>query len=217
MPPARRPPSIDPPDVAPAPEVLDLPGADVRWWHALWPGDEADRLLVALLAGIDWQQEEVLIFGQRRRVPRLVAWHGDAGAAYTYSGTPHEPLPWTPPLHAIRRRVEAVTGERYDSVLLNRYRDGRDGMGWHSDDEAALGPEPAIASVSFGATRRFRLKRRRGAGAVDLELGHGDLLLMRGRTQHEYVHSVPKTARPVGERVNLTFRRLLRVSSDQCG
>lgn len=217
MPPAHRPPTIDPPDAVAAPVIVDLPGADVRWWRALWPSEDADRCLAALLADIDWQQEEVLIFGHRRLVPRLVAWHGDPGAAYTYSGTAHDPRPWTATLQPIRARVEAVTQEHYDSVLLNRYRDGRDGMGWHSDDEAELGPEPAIASVSFGATRRFRLKRRRGSGAAELELGHGDLLLMRGRTQHEYVHSVPKTARRVGERINLTFRRVRRLSADPRG
>jgi alkylated DNA repair dioxygenase AlkB len=188
---------------------LDLPDADVRLWRAAFRPAEADALLVALRSQIDWQQEDILIFGERKRVPRLVAWHGEPGTAYTYSGTAHEPLPWTPELQRVRQRAEELTGYRYNSVLLNLYRDGRDGMGWHADDEPELGREPAIASVSFGASRRFKLRHRRSRSAAStVDLAHGDLLLMAGATQHHYVHAVPKTARPVGERVNLTFRRL---------
>jgi alkylated DNA repair dioxygenase AlkB len=188
---------------------LDLPDADVQLWRAAFRPDEADALLAALRSQIDWQQEDILIFGERKRVPRLVAWHGEPGTAYTYSGTAHEPLPWTPELQRVRQRAEELTGYRYNSVLLNLYRDGRDGMGWHADDEPELGREPAIASVSFGASRRFKLRHRRSRSAAStVDLAHGDLLLMAGATQHHYVHAVPKTARPVGERVNLTFRRL---------
>jgi alkylated DNA repair dioxygenase AlkB len=186
---------------------LDLPDADIRLWRQAFQPAEADEMLAVLRARIDWQQEDIVIFGERRRVPRLVAWHGDPGTAYTYSGTAHEPMPWTPELLGIRHRVEEITGQRYNSVLLNLYRDGRDGMGWHADDEPELGREPAIASVSFGATRRFKLRHRRSRSAAStLDLAHGDLLLMAGATQHHYVHAVPKTARPVGARVNLTFR-----------
>jgi alkylated DNA repair dioxygenase AlkB len=186
---------------------IELPDAEVRLWAGAWTTAEADRLLHELLSSIDWRQEEILIFGQRRPVPRLVAWHGDPGAAYTYSGTSHEPLPWTASLTAIRSRVESLTGRPFNSVLLNRYRGGRDGMGWHADDETELGQDPAIASVSFGEPRRFLLRhRRQRAARSELLLGHGDLLLMAGPTQHHYVHAVPKTSRTIGERVNLTFR-----------
>lgn len=186
---------------------LDLPEADVRLWRPAFEPVEADELLALLRTRIDWQQEDIVIFGQRRCVPRLVAWHGDPGTAYTYSGTAHEPLPWTPALQRIRHRVEELTGHRYNSVLLNLYRDGRDGMGWHADDEPELGREPVIASVSLGATRRFKLRHRRSRTAAStLDLEQGDLLLMAGQTQHAYVHALPKTARPVGARVNLTFR-----------
>ena len=186
---------------------LDLPDADVRLWRPAFQSAEADALLTLLRARIDWQQEDIVIFGESRRVPRLVAWHGDPGTAYTYSGTAHEPLPWTPELQRIRQRVEELTAQCFNSVLLNLYRDGNDGMGWHADDEPELGREPVIASVSFGATRRFKLRHRRSRMAAStLELAHGDLLLMAGQTQHAYVHAVPKTARPVGTRVNLTFR-----------
>jgi len=186
---------------------LDLPDADVRLWRPAFQSAEADALLTLLRTRIDWQQEDIVIFGESRRVPRLVAWHGDPGTAYTYSGTAHEPLPWTPELQRIRQRVEELTAHCFNSVLLNLYRDGNDGMGWHADDEPELGREPVIASVSFGATRRFKLRHRRMRIATStLELAHGDLLLMAGQTQHAYVHAVPKTARPVGTRVNLTFR-----------
>jgi alkylated DNA repair dioxygenase AlkB len=185
---------------------IELPDADVRYWPQAIDAERADALFSALRAAIDWQQEHVVIFGQQRLVPRLVAWHGDAEARYTYSGTAHEPQAWTPELLELRAVAEALTGQRYDSVLLNLYRDGRDGMGWHADDEPELGQDPAIASISLGATRRFRLRHRRSRHVTELELGHGSLLSMAGPTQHHYVHSVPKTARSVGERINLTFR-----------
>ena len=189
------------------PLQLNLPDADVRLWRVAFQPAEADEVLAALCSLIDWQQEDVVIFGERRRVPRLVAWHGDPGAAYTYSGTAHEPTPWTTELQWVRHRAEELSGHRYNSVLLNLYRDGRDGMGWHADDEPELGREPVIASVSLGATRRFKLRHRRSCIAASmLDLAHGDLLLMAGQTQEAYVHAVPKTARTVGARVNLTFR-----------
>jgi alkylated DNA repair dioxygenase AlkB len=191
-------------------ERLPLEDAELRYWPAAFSSAEASELFERLRLGIDWQQEEVVIFGQRRLVPRLVAWHGDPEARYTYSGTAHEPQPWTPTLEAVRARVSALAGSTFNAVLLNRYRDGRDGMGWHADGEAELGSEPVIASVSLGATRRFCLRhRRRRTLRFDLPLAHGSLLLMSGRTQHDWLHSVPKTVRPVGERINLTFRRIL--------
>jgi alkylated DNA repair dioxygenase AlkB len=190
--------------------VVPLRDGDLRYWPHAFTAAEARSLFDALNGSIDWLQEEIVIFGQRRRVPRLVAWHGDPGTSYTYSGTAHEPQSWTPQISAIRDRVERLCGFGFNSVLLNRYRDGRDGMGWHADDEPELGRNPVIASVSFGATRRFRLRHRRNAmEPVTLPLTSGSLLLMSGATQHHWVHAVPKTAVPVGERVNLTFRRLL--------
>lgn len=201
-----------PPSLSRADEVIDVPVPDgeLRYWPHAFDGAEAQALFDALRRSVDWQQEEIVIFGEPKRVPRLVAWHGGPGAGYTYSGTFHAPRPWTPELAAIRRRVEALSGHSFNSVLLNLYRDGRDGMGWHADDEPELGRNPAIASVSLGATRRFRLRHRRNrAEPVTLALEPGSLLLMGGATQHHWVHAVPKTARPVGERINLTFRRIL--------
>jgi alkylated DNA repair dioxygenase AlkB len=188
---------------------IPLPDGDLRLWPAAFGTAEAFQLVADLRQGIAWQQEEIVIFGDRRRVPRLVAWHGDPAARYTYSGTLHVPRPWTPELERVRERVQALTGASFNAVLLNLYRDGRDGMGWHSDDEPELGPEPVIASVSLGATRRFCLRhRRRKDLKLDLALEHGGLLLMAGQTQRHWVHAVPKTARPVGERINLTFRQV---------
>jgi len=192
-----------------SPRRLDLEDADVRLVANAFAEPEASELFQLLRAEIDWREEEVVIFGKRRLVPRLVAWHGEPGASYTYSGTLHEALPWTPTLEQVRHRVQALTGRQFNAVLLNLYRDGRDGMGWHSDDEPELGPEPAIASVSLGAVRRFCLKHRRRKGMrADISLPHGSLLLMCGATQRHWVHAVPKTAVPMGERINLTFRRV---------
>jgi alkylated DNA repair dioxygenase AlkB len=189
---------------------VPLPDGEVWLWPRAFDEATADRWLASLRYGIAWEQEEILVFGERRRVPRLVAWHGDPGATYVYSGTRHDPEPWTGELQAIRGRVESLTGHSFNAVLLNLYRDGRDGMGWHADDEPELGPDPVIASVSFGATRRFRLRHRRNrAEPLTLPLEHGSLLVMAGPTQRHWLHAVPKTATPVGERINLTFRRIV--------
>jgi alkylated DNA repair dioxygenase AlkB len=198
-----------PSEAAGAARELIIADGQLCYWACAFDQQESDRLLLELRQRIEWQQEEILIFGRRTLVPRLVAWYGDPVASYTYSGTRHEPRPWTITLLGIRARVEALTGETFNSVLLNLYRDGSDGMGWHSDDEPELGHDPRIASVSLGATRRFRMQhRRRKSEVLSVDLGHGSLLLMAGETQHHWRHCVPKTAARVGERINLTFRRI---------
>jgi alkylated DNA repair dioxygenase AlkB len=200
---------MSPASLLPAPVSTDLElfeGAARLWPRAFEPA-EATQLFDQLRRDVQWQQEEIVIFGQRRQVPRLVAWHGDAGASYVYSGTDHQPEPWTPVLERIRDRVQALTGAPFNAVLLNLYRDGRDGMGWHADDEPELGRDPVIASLSLGATRRFCLRHRRCKELkLDLPLPHGSLLCMSGATQHHWVHALPKTRLPVAERINLTFR-----------
>jgi alkylated DNA repair dioxygenase AlkB len=203
-----------PPEGAPLHLEREFAGTFVdgaaRYWPAAFPLAEADALFARLREEIAWRQEEIVIFGERKRVPRLVAWHGDPGAAYTYSGVLHEPEPWIGALGQIRARVEALSGHAFNAVLLNLYRSGADGMGWHADDEPELGRNPVVASVSFGAPRRFRMRHRRDRERqLDLELAHGSLLVMEGATQHHWVHAVPKTARPVGERINLTFRQVM--------
>lgn len=171
---------------------------------------EADVLLAALLTGIPWQTHRIRLFGREHVVPRLSCWIGDPGASYRYSGTRFEPEPWPSVLLPLRERLGRELGVRFNSVLANLYRDGRDAMGWHSDDETELGKAPVIASVSLGAQRRFVLKHRGDpAGKLAVELGHGSLLVMSGQTQRHYRHALPRTTRPVGPRLNLTFRTIV--------
>jgi alkylated DNA repair dioxygenase AlkB len=141
--------------------------------------------------------------------PRLVAWGGDV--EYRYSGQTLQPRPFTPALADALARVVRATNERFNHVLANRYRDEQDSMGFHADDEPELGPEPVVATVSFGATRRFvLLPRRKGGQKLTYELGSGSLLVMRGPCQARYRHGVPKEPTVTGERLSLTFRRVLR-------
>ncbi len=181
--------------------------ADLTLHRGLIGPTEADDHLAGLLGEVEWSQRQITMFGKTHDEPRLTAWHGDPGTTYTYSGLALEPEPWTDRLLAIREVAQGATGCGFNSVLLNRYRDGDDSMGWHADDEPELGRHPVIASVSLGATRRFRLRPRAGAGEpLSMDLAHGDVLVMGAATQDGWLHSVPKTARPVGERLNLTFR-----------
>lgn len=190
---------------------IDLPGAEL-WLDRAWlPAGVADALLVALREHVPWETHRIRMFGREVDSPRLSCWIGDPGTAYTYSRTRFAPRAWPGALVPIRERLRDALGEDFNSVLANRYRDGRDRMGWHSDDEPELGPQPVIASVSLGATRRFALKPRGEGTPLSLELPHGSLLVMRGDTQAHYRHALPGTARPVAERINLTFRRILQV------
>ncbi len=195
----------------PALQRVTLHDADVRYQPAWLTQSTADSMLRDLLGEIPWSQHRVRIFGRDLPSPRLSAWIGDPGASYTYSRVRHEPLPWTPTLTLLRRQLQAQSGIDFNSVLANRYRDGRDSMGWHADDESELGPDPVIASISLGATRqmRFRSRAADAQGSIALALEHGSLLWMAGGTQRHYQHAISKTRASVGERVNLTFRVLL--------
>lgn len=168
-----------------------------------WPNEV---VLARLIEETAWREETVVVYGKCHLQPRLSAWHGEKG--YRYSGLSLAPLPFTPLLDTIRRAAEAATGRRYNSVLLNYYRDGRDSMGMHSDDEPELGPQPAIASVSFGATRPFVLRHKRTKETLKLLLTDGSLLFMAGPMQANWMHGINKTAKPVGPRLNLTFRNI---------
>ncbi|HEY4582190.1 MAG TPA: alpha-ketoglutarate-dependent dioxygenase AlkB [Lysobacter sp.] len=192
------------------PERLPLPDADVRFDPAWLAPGEASALFEALLAGLRWENHVVRLFGREHPSPRLSCWIGDSAARYRYSGVMREPRPWTPPLTGLRERLQDSVGVDFNSVLANLYRDGRDAMGWHADDEPELGPAPVIASVSLGATRRFVLRHRDGAPRLALDLPAGSLLLMQGATQRHYRHALPRTAKPVGPRINLTFRCIAR-------
>ena len=162
------------------------------------------EILARLIEETPWRADSVVVYGKRYLQPRLTAWYGEA--SYTYSGLTLQPLPPTPLLEALRAAVEAVTGGRYNSVLLNYYRDGADSMGMHSDDEPELGLDPLIASLSYGAARTFILRRKRDKKTVKLDLTDGSLLLMGSGLQVNWQHGINKTAKLVGPRVNLTFR-----------
>lgn len=203
---------------------LQLPGADLRIAPDFLSRQEADAALYTLSAEIPWQRHRIRLYGRELDSPRLSCWMGEPEAVYTYSRTRFEPLPWTSTVWALKSRVEAACGARFNSVLANLYRDGTDSMGWHSDDEPELGPEPLIASLSLGAERRFCLRERpvRGSrpGAVAaaalqrlaVPLPHGSLLRMAGATQARYQHALPKSTRALGPRLNLTFR-LIRAAA----
>jgi alkylated DNA repair dioxygenase AlkB len=171
----------------------------------------ADALFGELRTGVPWSQGTIHLFGREVREPRLTAWFGDAD--YRYSGRIVRAAPWPTPLAALRERVERSAGAPFNAVLLNLYRDGLDSMGMHSDDELELGTDPVVASVSLGQMRKFVLspkkKSARRAGSYELMLGHGSLLLMAGSCQHHYRHGVPKQPACPGERINLTFRRVI--------
>ena len=160
-----------------------------------------------LVEETDWRAEEIQVWGKLHLQPRLSAWHGEA--SYRYSGKTFHPQPFTPLQLQIKQAVERVTGRRFNSVLLNYYRDERDSMGFHADNEPELGPEPAIASVSFGAPRTFILKHRALPKTVKLALGDGCLLLMAGALQQHWVHGINKERAARGARINLTFRQIL--------
>jgi alkylated DNA repair dioxygenase AlkB len=186
-------------------------------WIALVPEVMFDHAaaMEALIDELPLAPESLVIFGKPVETPRLVSFHGDPHARYGYSGRVFDPKPWTPFLASVRERVREVTGTRFDCVLVNHYRDGKDAMGWHADDEPELGPnaprDVLIASLSLGAMRRFVLRhRRRSDDKRTLELGQGNLLVMGGTTQHRWQHCVPRTAKPVGPRMNLTFRLVRR-------
>ena len=187
------------------PSLLPCDGLVRLHEHALSAAD-AGRLFDTLMAATAWRQEIATVMGRRVPIPRLTAWHGEAG--YVYSGIRMAPLPWNPPLLEIKAVAEACAGQAFNSVLLNLYRDGRDSVSWHADNEPGLGRDPVIASISFGATRRFQMKRRGSSHRLSLDLPHGSCLVMAGATQHHWLHQVPKTARPVGPRINLTFRAM---------
>lgn len=168
----------------------------------------AEAAFTALRDELPWEQRSVRMFGRAIPEPRLVAWLGDADAAYTYSGRLNVPTPWTPTVAALREAVSSRLEHAFNGALANLYRSERDGMGYHADDEPELGPSPLIASLSFGATRRFVVRARRGEARHELRLGPGSLLVMGGTMQHEFVHALPKQRTPLGARINLTFRRL---------
>jgi len=187
------------------PETIDIHDGDLLLYQGIYPENTSAKLFDELSNDLDWTQEKLFLFGRTIPMPRLTAWYGDA--PYTYSGIEHQPRSWPPVLVKLRQRVEKLTSHRFNTVLLNFYRDGTDSMAWHSDDEPELGTNPVIASLNFGATRRFRFRRIDDKKqSVAVELSDASLLLMAGPIQHHWQHALPKTKKPVGPRINLTFR-----------
>ncbi len=171
---------------------------------------ESDALFTSLLNSLHWQEEDIFIFSKWVKVPRLMCWYGDPDAYYQYSGVNHQPKPWTLELQSIRGKVEQHCQCTFNSVLANLYRDGRDSMGCHTDDEKELGVNPVIASLSLGEERLFKMHHKKSKQSLNINLQHGDLLVMGGTCQQYWLHSVPKTKALKKPRINLTFRKTQR-------
>ena len=177
------------------------------WQDVDFRQTEKEQLQSILFENIQWQHNQIQLFGKKIYEPRFSAWYGNK--AYTYSGVERRPTSWTPVLLQIKNKIEQVSGERFNAVLLNWYRDGLDSMGMHADDEKELGKYPTIASVSFGAEREFRLQRKKNkAHQIKLQLTNSSLLVMKGGLQHHWKHGIPKQKRIKEPRVNLTFRKI---------
>jgi len=185
-----------------SPEMAVLPG--------LMGNLTAAQLFDEFKRKTPWKRDEMFIAGRYVKIPRLQAWYGDPESNYSYSGIELIPIFWTPSLREVRTVIEKVSGQQFNSVLLNYYRHGQDSMGWHSDDETELGLNPVIASYSLGGTRRFLLRKKSDKSQkVELLLENDTLLIMTGSCQHDWSHSLPKTRKQVAPRINLTFRNIL--------
>lgn len=195
---------------------LPIPDADIRLRHDALSPVESATAFRSLQRETQWREEEIIVWGKRYKQPRLIAWHGDEGAGYSYSGSKLRPSAWTGTLMSLRAIVERLTGRAFNSVLLNYYRCGRDSMGWHSDDEPELGRNPFIASLSLGEERvlQFRHRTRTDLPIQSLTLTDGSLLLMAGPTQTFWRHCIRKESRPHNGRINLTFRTIYPIRKD---
>ena len=167
---------------------------------------ESDFLFNLLKINVLWKQESMNMYGKRVDFPRLTSWYGDNDKPYSFSGITLDPNPWTKELLEIKAKIEPIADVNFNSVLLNQYRNGSDSISWHTDAEKELGRNPIIASVNFGATRNFQLRHIETKEKIDIDLSHGCLLIMQGDLQHFWQHQIPKTTKPVNERINLTFR-----------
>ncbi len=194
------------------PETIHFSECELLWWPQWLSSTDSRSLFEQLYKKANWRQEQITLYGKEHPVPRLQAWYGDAGAAYGYSGIALEPEPWLPELESLRQAVQQASGEMFNSVLVNLYRDGQDSNGWHADNEPELGERPVIASVSLGETRRFRFRAQLDKQQTHaLDLPDGSLLVMGAGTQQHWQHQITKTRRAVGPRINLTFRRVVSV------
>lgn len=181
----------------------------VNYYGPIMPLSEANRYLTDLLETIEWKNDEAIIYGKRIITKRKVAWYGDTNFNYTYSNTTKQALPWTKELLTLKALVEERTGETYNSCLLNLYHNGTEGMAWHSDAEKDLKKNGAIASLSFGAERKFAFKHKESQDTVSILLQNGSLLVMKDETQTHWLHRLPPTTRISKPRINLTFRTIV--------
>ncbi len=190
---------------------LNLPDRDFYLHENVPLPYSTQTILNTLIAEMPWREESIKVWGKTYMQPRLMAWVADKGKNYTYSGKQNSPLPWTPLLLEIKTAVEQVCDTHFNSVLLNYYRHERDSMGFHSDNEAELGAQPTIASLSLGETRTFvlRHKHNKAIKNIRLKLNDGDLLVMQGNTQTNWQHGISKETKPCGTRLNLTFRTII--------
>ena len=188
---------------------ISLPDSEISLHQKHFDSEIAVNLHKDLTEEIPWVQNKINFYGKESLVPRLESWHGDEGMSYTYSGIKMDAKPWTKNLLKIKESIEPIAKTTFNSVLINYYRDGKDRVAWHSDDEKELGKNPVIASVSFGAARKFKLRHKKykqNQLQHEVFLQNGSLLLMSGSTQHHWLHEIPRTAKPIGPRINLTFR-----------
>lgn len=181
----------------------------VNYHGTLFSYENADNYLTSLLSNIEWRHDEAIIFGKPITTKRKVAWYGEKPFEYTYSNTTKTALPWNKELLSLKAMVEKETGETFNSCLLNLYHNGSEGMAWHSDGETDLKKNGAIASLSFGAERKFCFKHKKTKETVSLVLQHGSLLVMKGETQTYWLHRLPPTKKTNQPRVNLTFRTII--------
>ena len=188
--------------------VLNKDG-EANYYGIIMTTSEANTYYNLLLKKINWKNDEALYHGRHIVTKRKVAWYGDQGFLYTYSNTTKQALPWTNKLIDLKRKTELITNSQFNSCLLNLYHDGNEGMTWHSDDEKSMGKNTVIASLSFGAERKFSFKHRRTRQTISLLLENGSLLVMRGNTQSNWLHSLPLSSKINHPRINLTFRTII--------
>lgn len=194
------------PSLFPDAGVLVTRGGRAELFPSWLDTAEADALFDTLWSTLQWEQADLVVFGQKSTEPRMSLWCAENNMDYRYSGTARTAHPVPPSLEPVRQRLHEHTGALFNSVLINLYRDGNDRLGWHADNEECNGPEPTIASVSLGAERRFDLRHRATGETVRTLLPHGSLLVMSGQLQQHWVHQVPRMARVGAARINLTFR-----------
>jgi alkylated DNA repair dioxygenase AlkB len=187
-------------------ELFQITNGEYIYIPNFFSKGESDVYFNALMEEINWKQESMHIYGKTLDFPRLTAWYGDNDKPYSFSGITLKPERWTPTLLEIKQHIETKAQVVFNSVLLNLYRNGNDSISWHTDAEKELGSNPIIASVNFGATRKFQLRHNTTNEKIELNLSHGSLLIMKGELQHYWQHQVPKTKQTVKERINLTFR-----------